>query len=425
MHIEFPKSDFVLKGRDEIPIPKLAKMRQIYCDTHIEDVPTYLREQLRTHIPNQQWYVGKRICITGSSRGIAHIDQIMKSLIDELKEWGAHPFIIPAMGSHAGGTAESQREMLQSFGITSESMGVEILSSMEVEQYSELSDGTKLYVDRYARHSDGIVVMNKIKEHTNFHGKHESGLAKMMAIGLAKHEGASQFHMKGFKTFPERIPLVCEEFLRCNPVVFGVGIVENAYGELLEVEAIPKEEILDRDAALLDLAREHTAKFKNPHMDVILIDQMGKEISGVGYDPNVISHDVLDYQKIFVKALSEETHHNACGIGNIDIVTRKFLNDVDWTTTWTNIATSTELFSGRIPMYVNNDREALQTAIRCCNNIDYANPRLVRIIDTHHMDEIWVTEAYWKTVCDREDVELLSDFKEIPFDCDGWLLPMK
>lgn len=422
MKINFPPSDFVLKGWEQIPVPRLAKVRQRFNDAHIIDLEGHIRAEMRTKISQPERFCGKRICITGSSRGIAHIDRMMKAVIEELKAWGAKPFLIPAMGSHAGGTAEGQREMLASFGITEETMGVPILSSMETVQYSSLPDGTPLYVDRYAYESDGIVVMNKVKQHTNFHGKHESGLAKMMAIGLAKHEGASLFHMKGFDTFAERIPQVCEEFLRCCPTAFGIGIVENAYNEILEVEAIPTEKILERDAALLELAKENTAKFKYPRMDLILIDEMGKEISGCGYDPNVVSHEVLDYKKIFVKSLSEGTHHNACGIGNIDIVTRKYLNDVDWTVTWTNIATSTELFSGRIPMYVNTDREAVLVGLRCCNDVDFTRPSVVRIKNTHHMDEIWVSEAYWDHIRDREDVELLSEFEPIRFDEEGWMI---
>ena len=422
MFIDFPKSDFVLKGLEDIVIPPMVKIRQKFDSSCIEDIRGHLISNMNETITDKEWYRDKRICITGGSRGISNIDLITKTVVDQLKEWGAKPFIIPAMGSHAGGTAEGQKEMLATFNITEESMGAEILSSMNVVQYSSLEDGTPLYIDKYAYNSDGIVIINKVKPHTNFHGKHESGLAKMMAIGLGKHVGSAMFHMKGFPTFAERIPQVCEEFLKCFKNVFAVGIVENAYDKICRLEVAPRENILEKDAELLQVAKKNMAHFKYPHMDVIVIDEMGKNVSGTGFDPNIISHEVLDYQQLFVRGLTEDTHHNACGIGFVDISTQRMLNDIDWDSTWTNIANSTVLYSGRIPMYANSDKEALLIAIRSCNNIDFNKAKIVRIKNTLHMDEIEVSLAYWEEIKDYEGIERIGEFREIQFDAEGYII---
>lgn len=422
MFINFPKSEFILKGTEDIVIPPLIKVRQKFDSSYIEDIRGHLISKMNKEIESKEWYKDKRICITGGSRGITNIDLITKTVIDQLKEWGADPFIIPAMGSHAGGTAEGQKEMLASFNITEESMGVEILSSMDVVKYSNLEDGTPLYIDKYAYNSDGIVIINKVKPHTNFHGKHESGLAKMMAIGLGKHEGSAMFHMRGFSTFAERIPLVCNEFLKKFPNIFAVGIVENAYDKICKLEVAFREGILEKDAELLRIAKKNMAHFKYPHMDVIVVDEMGKNVSGTGFDPNIISHEVLDYQQLFVRGLTEDTHHNACGIGFVDITTQRLLNDIDWNSTWTNIANSTVLYSGRIPMYANSDKEALLVAIRSCNNIDFNKAKIVRIKNTLHMDEIEISPAYWEMIKYNEEIEKVGEFREIQFDDDGYII---
>lgn len=260
--INFPPMDIKVEGMEDIKIPKMMRIKQIYDSSRIQDLKGWIEKEMENNLSNKGSFKGKRICITVGSRGIPDLDVIVKTIIDKLKEWGANPFIVPAMGSHAGGTAEGQKEYLIGYNIKEETMGVPILSSMEVVQIGELPDKTPVYCDKNAYESDGIVVLNKIKPHTDFRGKHESGMAKMMAIGLAKHKGASMFHMKGFPSFPERIPQVCNIFLKNAPVAFGVGIVQNAYDEISNLEVMEKEHILDRDAALLLEAKDKIAKFK-------------------------------------------------------------------------------------------------------------------------------------------------------------------
>ena len=432
MHfVDFPEVELAIQGMDEINIPRMMKIRQIYDKTKIEDLEGWLRQELDNKLPDDQQasFQGKRICISVGSRGIPSIHIMVKTVLDWLKSKGANPFIVPAMGSHGGGTAEGQKAYIAGYGITEASMGVPILSSMEVVKLGELGDGTPVYCDKYAYESDGIIVFNKVKPHTDFRGDHESGLVKMCAIGLANHLGASYFHMMGFPSFAERIPRVAELFLEKAPVAFGLGVVQNAYDEISELEVIPREEIMERDAVLLKIAKEKIANFKMKSMDVLVIDEIGKNISGNGHDPNITGRsnskgfeEVLDCKKLFVRGLTEATHHNACGLSAADMTTRRVMNDTDLDVTWTNVVTATMLNGAKLPMYMNNDRDALKVCIRTCNGIDFNQARVVRIRNTAEMEDILVSEAYYEELKDRPDIKILSEPFHMTFDEAGNLI---
>jgi hypothetical protein len=234
--IDFPRISFPIQGIDEVKIPKMVRVKQIFEDDKIENPSEYLRNLLRQQ--NYQAVVkDKRIAITVGSRGIPYNVDMVKAMCDQLKEWGAIPFIVPAMGSHGAGCVEGNLEILTGYGITQENIGVPILASMDVVKIGNIDDAvhTPVYCDRYAAEADGIVIYNKVKPHTDFKGEHESGLCKMIAIGLAKHIGCSWFHKQGFDTFAERIPMVASLFLDKMPVVFGVGVVQNAYDEISDI----------------------------------------------------------------------------------------------------------------------------------------------------------------------------------------------
>jgi len=429
--IEFPKIDFKVEGMELVHLPRMMKIRQKYDDKRITDIKAHVRAQMEKNLDNPSQYKGKRLCITAGSRGIPHLDIIIRTILDKLKEWGAEPFVIPAMGSHGGATAEGQRELIAEYNITEESMGVPILSSMEVVQIGSLADGMPVYCDKYAYESDGVIVLNKVKPHSNFRGKYESGMAKMMSIGLAKHKGASLFHMKGYATFPARIPQACGVFLERSLVAFGVGIVQNAYDEIREIEVMEKELILEKDVELLEIAKNNIATFKFPHIDVLIIDEIGKNVSGNGHDPNITGrsgypgfNDVMSIQKMFIRGLSKETHHNACGLARADITTRRCLNGVDFETTWVNLVTATSLSGGAMPMYAENDRDAILIAIRTCTGADFefGKARVVRIKDTLHMEEIEVSESYYDEIKDNPGIEILSEPYGMQFDKEGFLL---
>lgn len=427
MFINFPAVDAKMEGLGQVVLPRMVKIRQKYDSYQITDVPDHLKKELERKVRDKGNLRGKRVAITAGSRGIPFYQEIMRTLVDALKGWGADPFIIPAMGSHAGATADGQMEMLAAFGITEENMGCPILATMEVVEIGTLADGTPIYCDKYAYNSDGIVVVNKIKPHTSFKGPHESGLLKMLCIGLGKHKGAATIHMKGYEAFPETLLEGGKLCLDREPILFGVGLVQNAYDDISNLEVINKENFVERDAALLEIAKDKLARFKFPTTDVLIIDRIGKNIGGSGFDPNVVARrdriypGTLVSQNIFVRGLTEETHHNASGIGTVEVTTLRCVRDIDWAITWTNMMTANFLPGCRIPCFAENDREALRWAIRTCTGIDYADARVVRIQDTMHMEEIQVSENLARTLAGREDVEILSDPFDIPFGPDGYI----
>ncbi|MBQ1415404.1 MAG: DUF2088 domain-containing protein, partial [Lachnospiraceae bacterium] len=346
--ISFPEVHFPVQGLDEVTIPKMVRVRQHFDRDRIFDIPGALTAEFskRDYAAEVK---GKRIAVTVGSRGIPDNACIVRTICDQLKAWGAAPFIVPAMGSHGGGTAEGNLEILRGYGITEESVGVPVCASMDVVRIGELPDGagTPVYCDRFAAEADGIVVYNKVKPHTDFKGEHESGLLKMMAIGLAKHKGCSALHRRGFDTFAENIPKAAEVFLQKMNVVFAVGVVQNAYDEISELRVYPHDEIIAGDAELLKIARARFPRFRFDDIDVLVIDRIGKDISGEGADPNVTGRGFMPYfkddfhtRKLFIRGLSENSHHNACGLGLADITTRRCLNSVDWESTWVNVTTN-------------------------------------------------------------------------------------
>ena len=363
------------------------------------------------------------------SRGIPSLPVLVRTMCDKLKEWGAEPFIIPAMGSHGGGTVEGNVQILTDYGITEDAMGVPIKASMDVVQVGAINDGahTPIYCDKNAAEADGIVLFNKVKPHTDFKGYVESGMCKMIAIGIAKHFGCSWFHRQGFDTFGERIPMVAAEFLKNMNVIMGVGVVQNAFDEISEIKAYPKDKIIEGDHELLQIAKRRLPRMKFDNIDVLIIDQIGKNISGEGADPNVTGRgcmpgfeDDFHCKKMFVRKLTPPSHGNACGLCYADVTTRQCLQSVDWESTWINFSTNMMLSAGKIPVYQNTDYEALRLAIRTCTKLsDYSQARIARIRDTLSLSEVEVSEALLPDVMGRDDVEILSEPYELEFDDDG------
>ena len=424
MFIDFPPSDVKVQGLDDVVIPKMVTIHQQFDRQRVDDVVGTLRAQLDA-LPAHDSYVGKSIALTVGSSGIPHLVEIVCCICDTLKEWGAAPFIVPSMGSHGGATAQGQREMLAGYGITEETIGVPIRSSMEVVQYAEL-DGIPLYCDKYAAEADGIVIFNKVKPHTEFRGEHESGLAKMIAIGIAKHKGAAMFHSFGFDRFGELIPKVAEKFVERMPVVFGVGVVQNAYDDICAIEACEPQELLECDRRLLELAFDRMAKFLFDHIDLLIIDEVGKNISGNGHDPNITGRNLagnfsqmLDLKKLMVRSITEVSHHHGAGVASADVATRKLLSSIDWAATWTNVLTTGVTAGAKIPLYTNTEEEAVRVALRTCPGIDIEHPRVVRIVNTLEMDTIQVSEAIYDEIADQTGISYVSGPVQMAFDSSG------
>ena len=427
--IDFPEMDFFVQGIDEVTSPKMVRIREKYEDDKIDDVKAHLINELDSLEIDRQSLRGKKIALTVGSRGIPSLPVLVRTMCDKLKEWGAEPFIIPAMGSHGGGTVEGNVQILTDYGITEDAMGVPIKASMDVVQVGAINDGahTPIYCDKNAAEADGIVLFNKVKPHTDFKGYVESGMCKMIAIGIAKHFGCSWFHRQGFDTFGERIPMVAAEFLKNMNVIMGVGVVQNAFDEISEIKAYPKDKIIEGDHELLQIAKRRLPRMKFDNIDVLIIDQIGKNISGEGADPNVTGRgcmpgfeDDFHCKKMFVRKLTPPSHGNACGLCYADVTTRQCLQSVDWESTWINFSTNMMLSAGKIPVYQNTDYEALRLAIRTCTKLsDYSQARIARIRDTLSLSEVEVSEALLPDVIGRDDVEILSEPYELEFDDDG------
>ena len=369
MFISFPEIHVPIQGMDQVRLPSMIPIRQIYDSASIADLTGHIAWKMEEIIPDNRNLSGRRIAVTVGSRGIPHLAEMVKQICDTLRVWGAFPFIVPTMGSHGGASAEGQTGVLASYGITEEAMGVPLLSSMETVQYGEL-EGIPLYCDKLAFESDGVVVFNKVKPHTEFRGDHESGLAKMIAIGMGNHKGASSFHSLGFERFAEMIPKVAETFLGTGKVIMAIGVVQNAYDDISDIRVCVPEELLKTDEELLRIAKEKMARFKFDNIDLLIVDEIGKNISGTGCDPNVVGRNlsntfsgILNLKKLFIRGLTPESHHSGVGLGMADMTTRACLNDVDWEASWANVMTTGSLIGGRIPIYANNDEDAIRQCL--------------------------------------------------------------
>jgi len=423
------KINVKIQGGYDIKFPKMVKIKQNFKHERINNIEMKIYKEIKDKLPPQM-FENKRIAITAGSRGIANIVTILKTVIIQLKGWGAKPFIVPAMGSHGGATSKGQKDLLESYGISEKSMGIPILSSMDVVQVASLDNEMPIYCDKNAIEADGIVVINKIKPHADFKGKYESGLLKMLAIGLGKHKGAAMLHTYGFDKFNDIIPKVGKVLLDNTPVIFGLAILENAYKEIKKLEVVPKEKIMEREKELLEEAKEDMAKILFPFIDVLIVDEIGKNISGEGMDPNVTGRpgsrlsgfNAPKIQKIIVLRISQESYGNASGIGMADITTIRCVNQIDFNAMYTNSITATILDPAKIPVIMNNDKEALAIALKTCNRAMLSDAKIIRIKNTSYLHNIQVSEVYLDEIKKRDDISILSKPEPIRFTEDGWLI---
>lgn len=411
---------------ESIPIPKMAKVKQTFNKEKIDDVPAVLRDKLNEKKGSFSIQPGMEIAITVGSRGLDKIVEITKGIIQFLKEVGAKPFIVPSMGSHGGATAQGQVKVLAQLGITEESMGVEIRSSMDVIKIGELDNGLPVYVDKIAANADGIVVFNRVKPHTAFRGPIESGIMKMLSIGLGNQKGAEACHQLGFKHMAKHVPMMANIILEKFPVLFAVATVENAYDQVAALEVLLPEEIEEKEKKLLQLAKQLLPKIHFEQMDVLVIDQIGKNISGDGMDPNITgryptpyAYGGPDVSKMVVLDLTKETNGNANGVGTADFTTQRLIDKMDKEATYMNGLTSTVVGPTHIPTTLKNDRLAIQAAIKTCNILDFSKVRMARIKNTLELGEIEVSEALLDEVRDNPQLEQITDLYELPFNEEG------
>lgn len=395
--------------------PKLSRIKNHFTDNSIQDIRHTLRNELcylSGTIPD-----GASIAIAVGSRGIDNLPIAVKEVVEFVVSQNATPFIIPAMGSHGGATAEGQKEVLAGYGITKESMGVEVRSSMEVAELPGSKPQRPIFMDKNAYESDGVILVNKIKPHTDFHSKYESGLVKMAVIGLGKEHGAKAIHHFGVKGLTEVVPKTAKQIFASKKIIGGVALVENAYDKTMLVNAIPGNEIMKKEPALLELAKANRPTFPTEQFDLLIIDRMGKNISGVGIDTNVIGRLKIYGQEepespriksIMVSDLTDESHGNATGTGLADVITKKLYDKIDFDITYKNIATSSFLERGKIPFVAANDLEGFQLAMRNCGFPSNGKERIIRIKDTLHLDELLVSNAILKEIKGNQQIEVID-----------------
>ena len=390
------------KSAYNIKLPEMYQVTQLFPNDRLKDIRGKLDEDIQSPELNKTVKPGQRIAVLVGSRGISNLSVIVKATIDNLIALGTKPFIIPTMGSHGGGIAEEQRKIIEGYGITEAAMGVPIAASMETKIIGQTADGIPVHIDQNAFHADGIVPVGRVKVHTDFDGPIESGLCKMLAIGGGKHNGCSRLHQEGFDKFPVLIPEVAEIMLQKLNVPFGVAIIENGHEEIYHVEAVPGNKIMEREPELLKISRQLMPKLQFDEIDVLVVEQMGKDVTGAGMDPNITGRksigkienfDGPDIKRILVLGLSEGTHNNATGCGIADFITEDGYKMIDPLSTYTNCIASGNPEAGKMPIIVKDEEEGLRAAIQTCTDIDVNKAKVVKIKDTLHLVHIQVSES--------------------------------
>ncbi|CAB1240264.1 lactate racemase domain-containing protein [Clostridium sp. MT-14] len=410
-----------LNSFSEIRLPKFFKIRQKFKKDKIENISYKIRGRIKPYIINLR---NKRIAVGVGSRGIANINIITRTVVDSLKEEGAVPFIVPAMGSHGGSTESGQKEILASYGITEKSMGVSINASMDVQVIGEYEPGLPVYISKSAISADGIVIIPRIKPHTGFRGKVESGICKMLSIGLGKQMGADSIHSKGFGRFSELIPGIGCMVAEKTNLLFALALVENAYDETCKIEFVTKDEIINlkKEEMLLEESRRLMGRILIPKFDVLVISEIGKNISGNGQDPNVTGLYFTKYanggpkfKKCVILDLTEESHGNANGVGVSDVITRKLFDKIDFKTMYTNCFTSTYVEPAKVPMVASNSEDAIKMAVKICNGIKNEDTKIVWIKNTMKLENILVSEPLLKEVQLNSSLDILTEPRDLKF----------
>jgi hypothetical protein len=421
-----------IAGGLDVPLPRMARVRQTFDPTRLDDVASTVRAEMER--PDVAGLVkpGQRIAVGCGSRGVANIAETAKTVVDALERLGAEPFIFPAMGSHGGATALGQTGVLANYGITEAAMGVPVRSTMDTVVIGELDDGTPIHVDRYAHEADGIVLINRIKPHTTFRADIESGIVKMIGIGMGKHEGATALHFHGMDRFGDILPKVAEHVLANAPFLFGIGLVENAYDETVIVEAIPAPRLFERECELQADSKARMGRIFFHDIDVLVIDRMGKEISGAGFDPNITGRNSRGVEgfddplvnKIVVLDLTDTTHGNATGLGVADVITRRLFDRIDYGATWANVITSNYLDGGTIPIVMHTAREAVALGAKTALRVESGEARIVRIRDTLTLGTVMVSEPMLAEVAGHPYLEAIGELEPFAFTPDGRLEPI-
>jgi Lactate racemase N-terminal domain len=417
--------------------PRMFLLRQKFPPAPGVDAARSVREEMAAVQPALK--PGMRVAVAVGSRGITNLQAIVSAVVETLQSAGAEPFIIPAMGSHGGATPEGQTELLAEYGITEHDLHVPIRATMEVERIGVTPEGVDVYCSVEAMRGDAIVIVNRIKPHTDFSGRIGSGIMKMMVIGLGKRVGAANYHVAaGRLGYEETLRAIARVTLRTAPILCGIAILENQRHETARIALLPREEVEAREEELFQEAKRLMPKLPFEDIDLLIVDRLGKNISGSGIDPNIIGRGVHGYssflgqknlpppriKRIFVRDLTPETHGNAIGIGFADLTTTRLVEGMDRRVTYVNALTSLTPNGAKIPIHFDTDQEALALGLQSLGLADGSQARVVRIQDTLTLEDMEISEAYLPALTDRTDLEARSELKEMRFDSAANLVPL-
>ena len=411
---------------DNINLPQIMKVSQTFDNTKLDDVEGDLNQKLIYKNIKDKIKPGMKITITGGSRGISSYKELMKTIVSFVKKCGATPFIVPSMGSHGGGTSEGQENMLKKLGITKESVGCEIISSMDVVEVGRTSKDLPVYIDKNAANADGIILLNRVKLHTSFRGKYESGLIKMMAIGLAKRKGADMTHFLRYENMAENLVEVGKIAINNLNIICGVASIENGYNEVADVFVLNKDEILKEEPKILEKSKRLMPRIYLDDIDVLIVNEIGKNISGTGVDTNIVGRFHTNAAsggpntvKLGFLDISEKSGGNGNGMGLADFVSKKFFRKIDFESTYINAITSTEPNSVKLPLVLDNDKYVFQGCVKLCGVKNIQDIKLVIINNTKELDEIYMSKSAFENTVDKSKVKKESELFDIPFDDEG------
>ncbi|MCG8643196.1 MAG: nickel-dependent lactate racemase [Desulfobacterales bacterium] len=410
-------------------LPRMSRVRVNFSGSRIKDIAAKVQAQVRRSEICSCIKPDMEIAVGCGSRGEANNALIAAILVNELKKSGARPFIFPAMGSHGASSAQGQIKVLASLGISEKTMGCLIKSTMETTCIGQMDDGIPIYLDKNACRADGVVLINRIKPHTTFRGPIESGIVKMMAIGMGKAKGADTLHAHGFGAFSKLLPKAAQFIMTKIPFLFGLATVENAYHETAIVKAIPAKSLIPEEIKLQSRAKQMMGSLLFDKIDVLILDEIGKNISGAGFDPNIVGRnnrfvewDGPLVKKIVLLDLSAKTEGNAVGMGLADVITMDLFNKIDFDTTYTNVVSSNLLDGGAIPMIANTEQQAISMAAMTVEKVPSKQCKIVKMKNTLEVSEILVSESLWPQVRSHPDMAFVGEPFEFKFDNQGRLL---
>lgn len=383
-------------------LPQMYRIKQKFDKSKLENIEEAIRTEFKQDFIKEKSIQGKRVAVAVGSRGIKNLFIIVKTTIDEIKAFGGKPFVISAMGSHGKGTESGQREVLESYGITEESLNVPIITNTDVVELGKTKRGLKVYFDKTAYEADLIVPINRVKLHTDFSGPLQSGLCKMLVIGLGNHIGCTSIHEQDPSLFAEIIEEAASIIIGKANVGFGLAIIENAYDETAKVQLVPSECMIEIEKELVKIAKDNMPYLRIPEIDVLVVEEIGKDISGAGYDPNILGRSPLlktyllpvpKIQKMVLLDVTEASHGNGIGVGFFDVITKNVFEKLDLEAMYTNAIACKCIDDVKIPLITANEDEAIRVALKTCRDIDRDNPKIVKIKNTLDLEYIQVSKA--------------------------------